>query len=79
MKSEENINSYHFSIEEKKEAGEEEITEIDAQLVDLLLTVDLISDDISSKQAAIDEAQAEYEVAKGQEEEQYASMKRRIV
>ena len=72
------VNNSINSIEENKEAVEEEITEIDAQLVDLLLTVDLISDDISSKQAAIDEAQAEYEVAKGQEEEQYASMKRRI-
>lgn len=72
------VNSSINSIEENKEAVEEEITEIDAQLVDLLLTVDLISDDISSKQAAIDEAQAEYEVAKSQEEEQYASMKRRI-
>ncbi len=72
------VNSSISNIEENKEAVEEEITEIDAQLVDLLLTVDLISDDISSKQAAIDEAQAEYEVAKSQEEEQYASMKRRI-
>lgn len=72
------VNNNISDIEENKEAVEEEITEIDAQLVDLLLTVDLISDDISSKQAAIDEAQAEYETAKSQEEEQYASMKRRI-
>ena len=72
------VNSNISNIEENKEAVEEEITEIDAQLVDLLLTVDLISDDISTKQAAIDEAQAEYETAKGKEEEQYASMKRRI-
>ncbi len=72
------VNNNISNIEENKEAVEEEIVEIDAQLVDLLLTVDLISDDINSKQAAIDEAQAEYEVAKGQEEEQYASMKRRI-
>ena len=72
------VNSDINTIEENKEAVEEEITEIDAQLVDLLLTVDLISDDINTKQAAIDEAQAEYETAKGQEEEQYASMKRRI-
>lgn len=72
------VNNNINDIEENKEAVEEEITEIDAQLVDLLLTVDLISDDISSKQAAIDEAQAEYETAKSQEEEQYASMKRRI-
>ncbi|MCR4807562.1 MAG: C40 family peptidase [Lachnospiraceae bacterium] len=72
------VNNNISNIEENKEAVEEEITEIDAQLVDLLLTVDLISDDINTKQAAIDEAQAEYETAKGQEEEQYASMKRRI-
>ena len=72
------VNNNISNIEENKEAVEEEIVEIDAQLVDLLLTVDLISDDISSKQSAIDEAQAEYETAKGLEEEQYESMKRRI-
>ena len=72
------VNSNIESIEENKEAVQEEIVEIDAQLVDLLLTVDLITDDIKSKQSAIDDAQAQYEAAKGQEEEQYESMKRRI-
>ena len=72
------VNSNIENIEENKEAVQEEIVEIDAQLVDLLLTVDLITSDISAKQAAIDEAQAEYEAAKGREEEQYESMKRRI-
>ena len=72
------VNSNIESIEENKEAVQEEIVEIDAQLVDLLLTVDLITDDIKSKQSAIDDAQAQYEAAKSQEEEQYESMKRRI-
>lgn len=72
------VNSNIENIEENKEAVQEEIVEIDAQLVDLLLTVDLITSDITTKQAAIDEAQAEYEAAKGREEEQYESMKRRI-
>ena len=72
------VNSNIENIEENKEAVQEEIVEIDAQLVDLLLTVDLITDDIATKQLAIDEAQAEYEAAKGREEEQYESMKRRI-
>ena len=72
------VNSNIENIEENKEAIQEEIVEIDAQLVDLLLTVDLITDDISTKQAAIDDAQAEYEAAKAREEEQYESMKRRI-
>ncbi len=72
------VNNSISDIEENKEAVEEEIVEIDAQLVDLLLTVDLISDDINTKQSAIDEAQGEYETAKAQEEEQYESMKRRI-
>ena len=72
------VNSNIENIEENREAVEEEIVEIDAQLVDLLLTVDLISGDIELKQSAIDDAQAEYEEAKGKEEQQYESMKRRI-
>ncbi|MBQ7480872.1 MAG: C40 family peptidase [Lachnospiraceae bacterium] len=72
------VNNNIENIEENKEAVQEEIVEIDAQLVDLLLTVDLITSDIATKQTAIDEAQAEYEAAKGREEEQYESMKRRI-
>ena len=72
------VNSNIENIEENREAVEEEIVEIDAQLVDLLLTVDLISGDIELKQSAIDDAQAEYDEAKGKEEQQYESMKRRI-
>ncbi len=72
------VNSDIENIEENREAVKEEIVEIDAQLVDLLLTVDLITDDIASKQSEIDAAQAEYEAAKQKEEEQYESMKRRI-
>ncbi|MBR5765192.1 MAG: C40 family peptidase [Lachnospiraceae bacterium] len=72
------VNSNIENIEENKEAVQEEIVEIDAQLVDLLLTVDLITDDIKSKQGEIDVAQAEYEEAKNKEEQQYESMKRRI-
>ncbi|MCR5356444.1 MAG: C40 family peptidase [Lachnospiraceae bacterium] len=72
------VNSNIENIEENKEAVQEEIVEIDAQLVDLLLTVDLITDDIKSKQGEIDVAQAEYEEARSKEEQQYESMKRRI-
>ncbi|MCR5507151.1 MAG: C40 family peptidase [Lachnospiraceae bacterium] len=72
------VNDSIENIEENREAVQDEIATIDDQLVDLLLTVDLITDDISAKQDEIDAAQAEYEEAKRLEEEQYESMKRRI-
>ncbi|MCR5420766.1 MAG: C40 family peptidase [Lachnospiraceae bacterium] len=72
------VNNNIESIEVNRDAIEEEIVEIDAQLVDLLLTVDLISGDIELKQSAINDAQAEYEAAKNKEAEQYESMKKRI-
>ena len=72
------VNNKIGAIEADKEELEEEIVEIDAQLVDLLLAVDLITDDIDNKQLEINDAQADYEEAKAKEENQYESMKKRI-
>lgn len=80
-RAQENLNAVNNkigAIEADKEELEEEIVEIDAQLVDLLLAVDLITDDIDNKQLEINDAQADYEEAKTKEENQYESMKKRI-
>ncbi|HAV00860.1 MAG TPA: hypothetical protein DCW47_06675, partial [Lachnospiraceae bacterium] len=44
----------------------------------ILLTVDIIEDDIANKQVEIDEATAEYEAAKQKEQDQQEAMKLRI-
>ncbi len=66
------------SLEGEKDGLEEEIEQIDAELVDILLTVDIIEDDIANKQVEIDEATAEYEAARQREHDQQESMKLRI-
>ena len=65
-------------ISEEKGAAEEEIDAINAELVDLLLTVDIIEDDISEKQVEIDAATVDYEDAKQKEHDQQEAMKLRI-
>ncbi len=66
------------NLEGEKDGLEEEIEQIDAELVDILLTVDIIEDDISNKQVEIDEATVQYEAAKQKEQDQQESMKLRI-
>lgn len=56
----------------------EEIEEIDAELVQIIASVDLIKEEIVEKEGQIEETEAEYEVARQQEEEQYETMKIRI-
>jgi cell wall-associated NlpC family hydrolase len=55
-----------------------EIDELDANVVEIIASVDIIKDEIVEKEEQIVETEAEYEVAKQQEEEQYAAMKLRI-
>lgn len=57
---------------------EEEIAQIDEELVDLLLSIDIISEDIEKKNSQIDEAQYEYDDAIIREATQLEAMKRRI-
>jgi len=73
-----NVKSNISNIEEDKEVVSEEITELDMQLVELLSTVEILQQDIENKEAEIADAQEQYEVAKAEEEAQYAAMKRRI-
>ena len=72
------VKSQINDLEEDKETLEEEIQEIDNELVDMLLTVDIIKGDIADKEEQIRIATEEYEEARNKEETQYEAMKRRI-
>lgn len=61
----------------KSEVGDE-IEELDANVVEIIASVDLLKEEIIEKEEQIKVTQAEYEEAKKQEEEQYAAMKLRI-
>lgn len=66
------------SMEDDRENAEAEIDEIDAELVDVLLSIDVLNDDITSKNEEIDKAQTEYDAAVALEEQQKEAMKKRI-
>ncbi len=72
------VNEDIENIESGKEEIEGEIEEIDGRLVDLLLTVDILSSDINDKDGQIREAQTQYDDAKAKEEVQHTAMKKRI-
>lgn len=62
---------------EQNEVGGE-IEELDASVVEIIASVEILKEEIVEKGEQIKETEAEYEVARQQEEEQYSSMKRRI-
>lgn len=66
------------SIKEERESAEAEIEEIDAELVDVLLSIDILDQDIANKKVQVEEAQKQLEEAVAKEESQQLAMKRRI-
>lgn len=66
------------AIQSDVEEIEEEIEEIDAALVETLASVEMIKEDITSKEAQIEETGKDLEKAQEVEQEQYESMKLRI-
>ena len=81
QEAESKLNSVSDDIDrlsEEKGEIEEEIDAVNAELVDLLLTVDIIENDISEKQNEIDAATVDYEEAKQKEQDQQEAMKLRI-
>lgn len=62
---------------EQSEVGGE-IEELDASVVEIMASVDIIKEEIADKEEQIKVTEAEYEVAKQQEDEQYEAMKLRI-
>lgn len=72
------INKSITAIEEKQNEIKAELGNLNAELVDTILTLELLEADLERKQEEIDEAQAEYERVKTLEENQYQAMKFRI-
>jgi len=72
------INKNIDALEDEKETIEEEAEEVKAQLVDLLLSIDVIKSDIKNKETEITAAQAAYEEALANEIAQQEAMNKRI-
>ena len=72
------INEDIEDIEDQKEDLEQEAEEYQQQLVDLLVTIQIINHDIENKEDEIETAKAEYEVALAKQEKQQWAMNKRI-
>lgn len=72
------INEDIDSIEGEKEELEEEAEEYKQQLLDLLVTIQIINSDIETKDAEIIQAQQEYDEALAKQEAQRIAMNKRI-
>ena len=72
------INKEINAIESKKSQMRAQLNSLNEELVDTLLTLEVLEADLQRKQEEIDEAQKEYEKFKELEEKQYEAMKLRI-
>ncbi|NTV77864.1 MAG: hydrolase Nlp/P60 [Clostridiales bacterium] len=72
------LNDQIDSVAGELEVVEEEIGEMDSSLVEIIASVSILEDEILEKEDQIVVAQADYEVAKAEEEAQYEAMKLRI-
>lgn len=72
------LNSNIGDWEDAQDLLEEEISDLDAELLNTMTTIGLLEDDIAVKQGDIEIAQSEFEVAKATEEAQYEAMKVRM-
>lgn len=72
------INKDIDAIESKKNQVRAQLSSLNAELVDTLLTLEVLEADLKRKQEEIDQAQKDYEKFKELEEQQYAAMKLRI-
>lgn len=64
--------------EANKDAAQEAVEGLNAELTDLLSEIALLEADMDAKDVEIAQAQADYDAAKVREREQYESMKKRI-
>ena len=72
------INKDINAIESKKNQVRAQLSSLNDELVDTLLTLEVLEADLKKKQEEINEAQKEYEKFKQLEEQQYDAMKLRI-
>lgn len=72
------INKQMKSIESQQKAVMAEIDSLGSELMDLIMNLEILEGDLELKQEELDQAQADYEAAVLQEENQYEAMKLRI-
>ena len=72
------INQSITVIENKRKEVQSQLSNLNEEMVETMLTLELLEADLEAKQEEINEAQAEYEKYKKMEENQYDSMKLRI-
>lgn len=72
------INKSITAIENKRKEVQSQLSNLNEELVETMLTLELLEADLEAKQEEINEAQEEYEKFKKMEENQYDSMKLRI-
>ena len=72
------INQSITAIENKRKEVQSQLSNLNEEMVETMLTLELLEADLEAKQEEINEAQAEYEKYKKMEENQYDSMKLRI-
>lgn len=79
--AESNLNSVNNninSITSRQRELQNEINALDAELVDLLLNMDILSDELDTKEQEIKQANIDLKAAQKEETEQYEQMKKRI-
>ncbi len=79
--AESNLNSVNNSINNitgKQQELQKEINALDAELVELLINMDILSDELTDKEAEIKQANIDLKAAEKEEKEQYERMKMRV-
>lgn len=79
--AESNLNSVNnniSSITSKQQELQKEINALDAELVDLLVNMDILSDELADKEVEIKQANKDLKAAEKEEADQYERMKNRI-
>ncbi len=72
------VNSSISSITSRQQELQKEINALDAELVDLLVNMDILSDELEIKDQEIKQANLDLKAAQKEEADQYESMKKRI-
>lgn len=72
------INDSILGLQDEQDLLDEEISDLDAELLNTMTQIGLLEDSIKEKEESIAVTQGEYEVAKAEEEAQYDAMVSRI-
>jgi len=74
----ESTNSSIWNLEQKTAALQEEINQADAQLVDVMVAIDVLKEELEAKKAEITQTKEDLKAAEKDRDKQYADMKLRI-